>query len=89
MIPGGLPGTIQLQNAPFCDAVASHATGILCRFSSGTQIYLWAPTGGFPSYVFAVPRGFDLAVDDALHTSTGGADLAEARGRAVGVGHAP
>lgn len=64
---------IQLQSAPFCDAVASHATNVYCRVPSGGAqhyIYQWAASGGSANYLYAVPRGFDLAVDDtALYFS--------------------
>lgn len=71
VIPSGsftAASPIQLQNAPFCDAVTSHATNVYCRVPSGGAqhyIYQWAASGGSANYLYAVQRGFDLAVDDA------------------------
>lgn len=72
VIPSGslaVTSPIQLQNAPFCDAVTSHQTNVYCRVPSGGAqhyIYQWPASGGSATYLYTVQRGFDLAVDDTL-----------------------
>ena len=51
-----------------CTSVVTDNASAYCRFVSGSQsfLYTWALDGtGFPRYIYTLPFGSDLAVDDA------------------------